>query len=401
MFRAKPPPRNHPLERAALVDRLNHWLQKAWAKGLADCPSLDPEALWAKAICKAPATGETGGRTTEDVADFQQRLKKLCAALEAEASLNPIGRTIAHGQLVRVIRQRLDLGELWLRRPDLPTMSLAPPILVIGQMRGGTTRVHRLLAADPGHAATRFCDSWNPVPRSPDLRRLRSAAALFGARLLDPWLDSIHPFGTARPDEEIGWLAASLHHNTYEAQWRIPAFTRWSEVRDPSAVYREFARILATDAAHHGNGNIPRVIKVPQFAEDLRTLLDIFPNARVIVCRRDHEEVFASTTSFIGNQMAIQSDAADMDWIETEWRRKIALREGRIAEALADFSGPIAEVDYAALDANWETEMAIAYRALDLDLTDGALAAMRTEQGRAVRSKHQSHQHSYRAFARA
>lgn len=401
MFLAKPPSRKHPLERAALVDWVNGWLEKAWARGVANRPSLDPDRLWAKALRSAPAHGEAGGRSAENVADFRLRLEQLCASLQGEAALNPLGLTIAHGQLVRIIRQRLELGAQWVSQPELCATPLAPPILVVGQMRGGTTRVHRLLSADPAHVATRFCDSWNPVPQTPDLRRLQSAVALFGFRLLDPWIDSIHPFGAARPDEELGWLTASLHHPALEAQWRIPSFTAWSEARDPAPIYREFVRILATDAAHRGNANRPRVMKVPQFAEDLQTLLKQFPDARLVVARRDREDVLASTASFIANQMTIQSDTADMDWIETEWRRKIALREARIADALADFSGPIAEVDYAALDANWEAEMAIAYRELGLELTDGAMAAMRAEQGRASVSKHQSHQRSYRAFARA
>jgi len=387
------------------VDRLNGWLEQAWRRGLCSRPPLDPEALWAKACRTAPSDGEHGGRTAEDAADFRLRLDRLCAALESEAALNPLGRTIAHGQLVRVIRQRLHLGALWQARPELTATPLAPPILVVGQMRGGTTRVHRLLAADPAHAATRFCASWHPLPPrsalAPDLRPLWSAMMLGFARRLDPWLDTIHPFGTTRPDEELGWLAAALSPCAYEAQWRVPSFTRWSEERDPAPIYREFARILATDAAHRRNAGRPRVLKVPQFAEDLPALLARFPQARVVVARRDPEDVVRSAASLVANQMAMQSDQADLAWIEAECRRKVALREERLGAALAGVKGPLAEVEFTALDGDWQSVIAAIYRQLGLVLRPEALAAMGTEQGRAAQSPHTAHARVYRRFARA
>jgi hypothetical protein len=394
-----PPPRPHPLARAPLVERLNGWLEAAWRKGWARRPSLDPEVLWAKALRASPAEGEFGGRSEEDAADFRVRLERLCASLQDEAALNALGLTIAHGQLTRVVGQRLKLGALWRRRPGILAQSLAPPILVVGQMRGGTTRVHRLLAADPAHAATRFCDSWHPVPEAPDLRPLWSGLTLAFLHRVDPWLDSLHPFGSTRPDEELGWLAAALDHCAYEAQWRIPAFVAFSEARDPVPVYREFARILATDASHRGNAGRSRVMKVPQFAEDLGPLLAQFPDARVVVARRDPAEVLASSVSFVANQMTIQSDAVEMAWIEAEWYRKIGLRDARMGAALAAFSGPVTEISYAALDGDWEAEIGRAYRELDLQFTESARAAMRAEQGR--RSAHARHQQAYRTFARA
>jgi hypothetical protein len=377
----------------------------AWNAGIASRPPLDPDALWAKASRNALASGEHGGRKAEDVTDFRLRLDRLCEALASEAALSPLGRTIAHGQLVRVIRQRLHLGALWQARPDFLARPLAPPILVIGQMRGGTTRVHRLLAADPAHAATRFCDSWDPLPPrsalAPDLRPFWSALMLAFARRLDPWLDTIHPFGTKRPDEELGWLAAAFSPCAYEAQWRIPSFTRWSEERDAAPVYREFARILATDAAHRGTADRPRVMKVPQFAEDLPALLAQFPQARVVIARREVEDVVRSATSLVANQMAMQSDEADLGWIEAECRRKVALREERISRAIAAFAGPVAEVEFAALDADWQSAVDGIYRQLGLPLTPVALTAMQAEQNSAANSPHRAHAQIYRRFARA
>lgn len=393
------PPRPHPLARSQRVDKVNGWLESAWRRGMSSRPSLDPEALWGKALRDVAAEGETGGRSEDDCADFRLRLEILAESLQAEARLNQLGLTIAHGQLVRVIRNRLQLGQLWQREPKLLETELAPPIIVVGQMRSGTTRMHRLLAADPAHAATRFCDSWHPLPRSPDTRPAWSALSLMFARALDPWLDAIHPFGVTRPDEELGWLAMALDHCAYEAQWRVPAFTAFSEDRDPAPVYREFARILRTDASWNGNATRRRVLKVPQFAEDLPALLAQFPDASVVLTRRCPEEVAASATSLVANQMTIQSDEVCIDWIGSECRRKIALREARMEQALASFSGPFAQVEFTELDADWESTIARVYDDLGLSLGKAGLAAMRAEQDKAAEGAHRQHAKNYQAFA--
>ena len=395
------PPRPHPLARAPLVDRLNGWLDSAWRRGLSPRPSLDPQVLWAKGAKGQDPADEHSARSAEDAADFRLRLERLAAALTGEARLNPLGLTMAHGQLVRAIRHRFELGRLWRERPALLAGERAPPIVVVGHMRSGTTRVHRLLAADPAHCATRFCDSWNPVPRTPDLRPVWSALALGFAHRLDPWLETLHPFGATRPDEELGWLAAALDHGAFEAQWHIPSYVAFSEARDAGPVYAEFARLLATDANWHRTAARARVMKVPQFAEHLTALLARFPDARIVATHRDRRAILASAASLVANQRTIQSDTVDMGEIEAEAARKLALRQSRMDAALAATSRPLARVDFDDLGKDWEGEMRQVYAALGLRLPDPARRAMSAEMVRSEADKFREHQAAYDEVARA
>ena len=393
------PPRPHPLARAPLVDRLNGWLEGLWRKGWATRPSLDPEELWRKGSAGQHAGDEFSARSEEDAEDFRLRLDRLTSALQSEAQLNPLGLTMAHGQLVRAIRHRFQLGRLWREKRELLEDDLTPPILVVGHMRSGTTRVHRLLAADPAHAATRFCDSWHPVPRSPDLRPMWSAMALGFAHRLDPWLDTLHPFGATRPDEELGWLATSLDHCAYEAQWHVPSFVSFSEQRDPAPVYREFHRLLKTDAHWHGNASRPRVLKVPQFAEDLPALLALLPDASVVRTCRKKEDVLESAVSLVANQRTIQSDSVDLETVRRDCTRKIALREARMDEALASFDGPVVHVDFAEIGRDWEGAMTRVYDALGLLLKPETRSIMAKEQSRGHGGAHRQHRSAIEAFA--
>ncbi|MEL7446615.1 MAG: sulfotransferase [Pseudomonadota bacterium] len=395
-------PRPNPLTRAPLVEKSNAWLSKAWAKGWLPEPTLDPAALWAVAAKPFGSDAElveTTGRDSRDVADFRLRLSKLTEAAQAEARLNPLGRAMGHGQLVRVIRQRLGMGKKWAEHTDLPRTDIAPPIIVIGHMRAGTTRVHKLLAADPAHSSTRFCDAWHPVPAKPDMRAVKSAIDLAIMRRINPWIDAIHPMATQAVEEELSWLAAALNHSVYQTQWHIPSYSGWSEARDPAPVYREFGRILRTDSAYRGVSAKPRVLKVPTFSEDLPSLLAEFPDARLIIAQRDSEDVLRSAVSLVANLMTISSDHCDLGWIETEWRRKLALRDERMASFVDHWDGPIAHLQFDALGEDWESEIARTYQALDLELSGKALLAMRKEMVRSKSGQHLSHSEHLSRFA--
>ncbi|MBX7495355.1 sulfotransferase [Qipengyuania sp. 6B39] len=392
------PPRPHPFARSKAAELAGRAVEALWDKGLTEKPPLEPEFLWQVGAKGFTAEDECSIRSAEEVADFRDRLARLCRALNEEADLNPLGHTMAYGQLTAAIRKRHALGRFWRDAPELAGAEIAPPIIVVGQMRSGTTRIHRLLAADPRHAGTRFCNSHDPVPRTPDLRPLKSAIGLAIGRRINPWLDMLHPFGATRVDEEIGWLSGSLDACAFEAQWRIPSFVAFNEASDARAVYAEFARILRTDAAVMGDAAKPRVLKCPQFAENLPALIERFPEARMVVAKRCHDEVLESSVSMVASQMAFQSDHADLDALVGEWRRKLALREARMDAALAGHSGPLAGVDFAALGEDWEAEIARVYSAIGIPLSDEALAAMRGEQARAAKDKHHGHRRQFDGF---
>lgn len=393
-----PPPRPHPLAIAPFAKRANRLIETLWARGVTSKPPLEPDYLWRIGSKGYSREDEASIRSADEVADFRERLERLCQSLREEADLNALGHTMAYGQLKKAIRDRHALGRLWRMQPELARTELAPLIVVAGQMRSGTTRLHRLLATDPRHCGTRFCDSHHPVPARPDVRPLISRAALTAARRLNPWIDTLHPFAPTRADEEIGWLASALSPPSYEAQWRIPSFVAWSEARDPAPVYAEFARILRTDAAHHGNADRPRALKCPQFSEDLPALLAELPDARIVSTSREPEALWASAVSMVASQSAFQTRLPDLAPIEAAWTRKIALREIRLRSALQSVPNRRAHVAFADFTADWRKTITGVYETLGLTLDAPALAAMEAEMEREAGQAHVRHRRDIEGF---
>ncbi|MDX3909942.1 MAG: sulfotransferase [Sphingobium sp.] len=323
---------------------------------------------------------------------WRNRLDLLSESLHREASLTSLGRTIAHGQLVSALSNRLRAHALWQRHPEILNVPIPSPIIIVGQMRSGSTRMQRLLACDPRFTFTRFFESWTPLPRTRawnllDDRRLRAWFSLRMARFINPDFDVIHPTRTAQADEEIGLHNISLYSSAFEAQWRIPSFVAHTEAMDTRPVYREFKRLLQTLAWLRGDRpNRPQILKVPQFSQDLDAVLAAFPDARLICLHRDAKALVGSAASLVHNQMLVQSDRVDRMWIGREWLRKVALRDRRTNAARALATVPQVDVRFDHMQDDWRYEMHRVYRMLDLPL----LPKVEAEMTRYLSSRNQA-----------
>ena len=325
-----------------------------------------------------------GGPADRLSSDWLFRLDLLLHDLEASARLTPLGRTLAYGQLASAAANMIGMHKLWAQHPEIDNQSVERPIVIVGQMRSGTTRMQRLLACDERFRFTRFYESWAPLPRIAssrlfDDRKWRARLGLFAARILNPEFQSIHPTGAAAADEEIGFFNMLMLPAAYEAQWRLPSFLGYCEAMNKISVYAEFRRILKTIAWLRGRDDKrPWILKVPQFAEDLDAMLAVFPDARVVHVTRDENMVAASSASLVFNQMKLQSNEVDPHAIGREWSRKISLRAARTATALSAAAAPRTEIRYADIERDWRRAIREVYTMLKTPLDEAAEHRMNT-----------------------
>ena len=333
-------------------------------------------------------------------ARWTRPLRILVDSLRGEADLNPIGRTLAYGQLSRAVAARGRAERLWQRRPEILERRLERPIVVLGQMRSGTTRIHRLLACDRRFRFTRLFETMTPVPRrGPDLRPTAAAAGIRFLHALNPELAAVHPTSARAAEEEFGLFSLSFYGAQLEAQWRVPSFAAYWQSADRAPVYADFRRLMQTIAWSRGPGSARWILKAPQFTEDLDHLLAAFPDVRLICLERDPEQVVASSASLVWNQMKVQSDAADRHWIGAEWLRKTAHREAR-ARQVRRLRPDVPQIDLRFEDVNrdWRGEMRRVYDFLGEPLTGETERRMARYLAQAERSGFRSHSYALEDF---
>lgn len=356
----KPPPRPAALR---VAERL---LPKLWSAGVLPPPDLDEGRLFrqARRAAKLDDFGPDDG--------WRDNLSVLLGALR-DAPMNAIGRTIAHGSILKVLTDRLRVEALFAAHPEIRARPLAPPLVICGQMRSGTTRLQRLLACDDRFAHLRLYETLSPVPQLRAGRDPRIRWAGLGVRFLNwanPGNATAHPTGPMEPDEETGLLEHSFWGAQIEAQRRIPAFARHCETADALPAYRRFADLLRLSGwFRRDDPKLPWLLKSPQYLQDLPALSEVFPSARFIFMTREADALVASGCSLVWNQMVVQSDAVDAAWIGREWLHKTALRQARAEAFRATLPDARAfALDFADMEQDWRGSIRGLYDWLDLPL---------------------------------
>lgn len=380
--------------RSRLVGAANHLLPALLKARLLADVELDVAELCAR------ATRDTG---LDGFGDpwFAGPLAVLVEALREEAALNRLGRFVATGQISKVLRDRL-LAEHWLRgHPEIAARAIRSPVIVVGPMRSGTTRIHRLLAADERFAHLRFFETVCPVPApgfrhgGKDRRPLVAATALGAVRSFNPHTAVIHPTGPYEPEEELGLLVASFWGMKHEAQWHVPGYGRWCEGQDATPAYRHMANLLRLVGWSRGECDTrPWVLKTPQHMLDLPALLRVFPDARIVFAHRAPEAVVGSSCSLVWNQMVIHSDRVDPRGIGREWLRKTELQIESMRAARRDIpESQRIDLRYEDMERDWRGAMRRIYDFLDMDIAP-ALPAMSAYLEDSERNWNR-HRHSY------
>lgn len=371
-----------------------------WARttGLIEPPKLERDALMAK------ATESTG---LSDFGDpwFLEPFDKLLESLRGEGRLNAAGEWAATKQFVKVLQDRLWAQQRFERHPEILARPLPHPVVIVGPMRSGTTRLHRLLSLDTRFTHMRAFETISPVPQ-PEFQlggadaRIELAARLKRiARLSNPNTLTIHPTGPCEPEEELGLFCSSFWGLKHPSQWWVPSYNRWCEQRDASGAYAQMVRLLKLVGwAQQASSLRPWVLKTAQHMLNLPALLEVFPDARIIFTHRDPLSVVGSSASLAWNQRIIYSDKADPSAIGEEWLRMTRLMIERMRAARANLPpGRFIDVHFEDMDRNWRATMRRIYQFVGFDI-EPALPAMEDYQRRAHRRHRQPHRYSLEEF---
>ncbi len=271
--------------------------------------------------------------------DFRDRLELQLSEMDEDGERTGLGRMLFFSDCVRSAANRLLIGDLLERHPEIREIPIERPVIVVGLPRSGTTNLVNLLAADSRFRSIPLWESYEPVPNPKDMPRddgldprwARSQAGWEAMQAGAPLLAAMHPMEPDHVHEENELMAPDF--SNYNVEW-VARAPRWRDrylASDQTPHYAYMKTVLQILQWYR-----PRerwVLKSPQHLEQLGPLLTTFPDAAVVVTHRDPVAVVQSTATMLTYGARTLYRSTRPEWYRDYWTDRI----GRlIDESLRD-----------------------------------------------------------------
>jgi hypothetical protein len=243
---------------------------------------------------------------------WREGLGLLCEGFVAEARLNDIGVEIAALDVVRALKNRLQIVEWRKTHPEIAEAKVERPIFIVGQPRTGTTILFDLLGQDP---ALRPPLSWEvdaplPVPQydtyETDPRIAETQATLEMSEQIIPGFMTWHPMGAQLGQECVRITASQFCSMIFSVQYRLPTYYKWLLYEaDHRRAYR-FHRIFLQHLQSGVGGQW--LLKSPAHLWTLDALVETYPDAVIVQTHRDPLTVISSVSALTNHLRRMASD---------------------------------------------------------------------------------------------
>jgi len=311
--------------------------------------------------------------------EYLEPLQVLLEAYRDEAQLTPLGRKAKRAEVRAALVARA-LSEASFAQ-HLDTAPVVRPVFVTGLPRTGTTALHRLLCADPGHQGLELWLAEFPQPRppreewanSPVYQHIQAGFAKFHAE--NPGFAGVHYMSADTVEECWQLLRQSLMSISYESLAHVPSYSTWLQKQDWTPAYQRHRRNLSVIGA---NDPAKRwILKNPSHLFALDALLEVYPDALVIQTHRAPRTVIASSCSLSAQATAGHSElfrgaAIGRSQLDLWARGAEAFAQARARHDPAHFL----DVDYDAFVADPVGTAFGVYAHFGLPLTDETRAAI-------------------------
>jgi Sulfotransferase family len=284
---------------------------------------LDIDRMVAEAVEQA-ATDDL-----DDTDGFGERLRVHVAAIEADSGLRELTRGTLRQRVVRLLRNRLSLTELLKRYPEIESIRIEKPFIVVGMPRSGTTHLVNLVAADPRRRALPYWESQDPIPargQGPDTfgvdpRYARAKSEHDALMVSAPAVAAMHDRFPEAIEEEVELLDLDLAAYVLEWHARVPDWRDYYLSLDQARHYGYMKKVLQALTFLRG----PRtwVLKSPQHCEQLGPLMATFPDATVAFTHRDPVAVIQSAITMMAYSDRLRRSSIDPDWLLSYWSDRV------------------------------------------------------------------------------
>jgi len=335
--------------------------------------------------------------------DWREPFEILVRAINEEAELHLFGRLWTRQELLHFLEVRLRIEETYRQHPEIEDEIIDRPVFVTGLPRSGTSILFELLAQDPQFLAPANWEFVLPCPppeaatyrTDPRVPRAHNLITQMGR--VAPSYQAMHEMGAWIPNECGVAFRLSFRSQHLAAAFQVPSYVNWLFAADQRPVYTYYRRLLKL--LQWRNPRDHWLLKSPEHQSFLPTLLEVFPDARVIVTHRDPVKAQGSVTNLLGTIYWMRSDKP----FDARAFEELLTPEGTAArldqmidwiESGAIPAGQLSHSSYAALIESPIQALEALYARIGFPFTDRARAAVEAYLSHKPKGKFGAHSYS-------
>jgi hypothetical protein len=268
--------------------------------------------------------------------------RRAVDAVNAEVELTEAGLPVLEEWITRtltnVLRMQRDLAE----HPEIREEVLAPPIVITGFARTGTTKLQRITSACPATQSLSVWKLFNPAPfpdadpADPDPRIAVAQAAVQMMEQGMPEFWAAHSMPALDVDEDM-----AFHDMTFISPTAGMRHGAWDFMNAQTPIDRRVFDFLRTTLQYlqwqdgsPDRVSRPWILKSPIHIGNIATFRDVFGDAKYVFCHREVESVMASLCSLVDLSIRMVAEPPDraaigtalLDYWSAEWERGLKQR---------------------------------------------------------------------------
>ena len=258
--------------------------------------------------------------------DISEGLAVLTASYLNEARLSAQGIENQRASLIGQLANRLRITETFKQQPQILHEEIRGPIIIIGLPRSGTTKLQRMMAANPELQKLPLWRILNPAPMLPGQADTRVAIAEQTAAAMKQYFPDFiagHSMDTQDADEEVFMAELVMRgwNPTYTAQ--TPSFDAWLGQQDFDIWYAYLRKLLQMFQWQDGSPQQAWLLKTCEHMPWISELARHFPGATLVHCHRDPVTSITSIAALATASRRMHSDNVDPvevgRWVIEHW----------------------------------------------------------------------------------